>query len=806
MIIKRYNCKRFAGIKDKDIHFQDGLNVILGSNEAGKSTLVEGIHSVLFKSSKIGNRSTEDKEFRGKFMPIPTGDSIDGELTISHIDGDYTLSREWGSNAFSQLTLPDLHILKNEESIQSVLKEVLIFGEGTYSSIFFSKQVHIKEAIQKIVGNKEATSEISSLLRRAIMELDGISLDKLSNLVDREIDLLYKKWDIEKSYPENNKGISNPYKVGIGQIVESFYKKETIRLEMDKANEAEKQFNEICEELKTVELNLIELKNKKESMEKLEEDIIKRSLEEPKIKNLESEIDLLAKVNQKWPQSEMRLKQLQEELSKLEGEYKNLEREKELAKQVVEKNVLEANRTKVDELKIKLNQIKEQISEIMVVTKEDVSNLDSYYNDMNRTQAMIEAGIIIGQINYYNGESNIIITKDLDSPVEVNIGEKFKANGYIKLELDNIFEIELKSGDIDFKQLRDQYEAYKNNLESLLKRLNVASIEDAKWNKEKLEEFNRTVETINNQIDSLLEEESYNSLKDKIDAYGDLSHIRSMDEIEREIKDIATRNTDVISDIKVVENEIDAWTDEYVNLDGLFDKIIDLKMSLKEIRTGLDKLAPLPEEYESAQEFRDILSKTRTDYELAQQTMQSLKETYYERERNLPASTFEEYSKDYIAQEHIFEKKLEKGKKLLKIKDAFEATRLKMDEASFKPVIEAFTKYISLLTNGNYKSTEIDNEFNVRLEKDNQTIMPLNLLSTGTYDSVALALRLSILEYILGENKGFLILDDCLVDLDPYRKEMAIKLINEFANKHQVIFTTCSPDTAGLLGGYLIEM
>ena len=84
--------------------------------------------------------------------------------------------------------------------------------------------------------------------------------------------------------------------------------------------------------------------------------------------------------------------------------------------------------------------------------------------------------------------------------------------------------------------------------------------------------------------------------------------------------------------------------------------------------------------------------------------------------------------------------------------------------------------------------------------------MPIDLLSSGTYDSVALSLRLSILEHIFGEDKGFLILDDCLVDLDPERKETAIKLINEFASNHQVIFTTCSPDTAESLGGNIITM
>ncbi|MDD4089317.1 MAG: hypothetical protein PHP29_06470 [Tissierellia bacterium] len=38
------------------------------------------------------------------------------------------------------------------------------------------------------------------------------------------------------------------------------------------------------------------------------------------------------------------------------------------------------------------------------------------------------------------------------------------------------------------------------------------------------------------------------------------------------------------------------------------------------------------------------------------------------------------------------------------------------------------------------------------------------------------------------------------MDLDPNRKETAVKLISQFAKKHQIIFTTCNPDTANLLG------
>lgn len=806
MIIKKYICKRFAGIKNKDIDFQDGLNVILGSNEAGKSTLIEGIHSVLFKPSKLGFRSTEDKYFREKFMPIPSGDSIDGEVILCNLDGDYKLSKEWGTNPISKLTLPTEDIIKNEDSIEESLKDILMFGEGTYSSIFFSKQVHLKASIENIIGNKEATSEVSSILRRAIMELDGVSLDKLSKKIDGEIEILYKRWDIEKSFPENNRGISNPYKVGTGQILDSFYKKEAIRLEMDRANEAEKQYNEICIQLKNVETKLEELKNKKSIMEKLENDVIQRSILDPQIGQFDTEMATLSKINQEWPQNEMRLKQVEVELINIEDNYKKLEEEKELAKKVVEKNALAINLKKIDDLDASLDDVKNQIAAIKNITKADIDGLDSNYNNMLKTEAMLKAGVIIGQLNYYNGETDIIITKDLDKPSKINLGETFYADGYIKLEVENLFEIEFKSGDMDFKELRIKYEDYKNKYQSILENLEVVSIEEAKLNKERLDRLNRSLENYNEQVEGFLAGYTYEALKSKIDGYGDLSQVRSLDVIESEMKKIDIKKIEVISDKKLLESNIKKWTEDYINIDGLFDKIISIKMSQKNIKDQLDKLAPLPEEYESTDNFRKILTEIRSNYEASQESLSSLKETYFERERDLPNSTYEEISIEYDLEENIFKKKLEKGKRLLKIKETYEATRLKMDEASFTPVIQAFSNYINLLTNGNYSTSDIDNDFNVRLEKNNQTSMPLNLLSSGTYDSVALALRLAILEYILGDNKGFLILDDCLVDLDPYRKDMASKLINEFAKKHQVIFTTCSPDTASLLGGYLIEM
>jgi len=806
MIIKKYSCKRFAGIKDQDINFEDHLNVILGPNEAGKSTLVEGLYSVLFKSSKLGYKKVEDIEFRDRFMPIQAGDSIDGEVIISDHTGDYRVTREWGTAPFSRMILPDSQTIKNEESIADYLKDVLVFGEGTYSSIVFSKQLYIKSAIEKIIQNKEAKGEVSSLLRKVVMELDGVSLDDLNQRINDEISRLLKHWDLEKNYPENNKGISNPYKVGNGEIIESFYTKENQRLAMKESLQAEALIEKIYKDTQKTEATLKDLADRKASMEIIEGDVVKRAMLEPQIKQISSELKEYSLINQEWPQCDMRLDQLAKEIAAIDTTIAKLEAERILANQVSAKNNLEEKMTKINDLNKNITETKRQIAESIDITKEDIESLDKNYHGMLTSEAKMKAGVMIGKLNRLPDGTTFLITKDLEEPVEISAGESFQANGYIKLESKDLIEIELKSGDLDFSELRNQYMEFKANLEALLTSLKAASVEEAKLNKERLDTQKRIMEAYIVKVDEQLNGETLDSLVQKIAGYGDLSQVRSLAEIDAEIKKINRSNIDVLSEQKSLSGKVQIWCEKYGNVDGLLDKIIEIRMSLKECEAQLKPLAPLPSEYDSADSFRQELSEIRKSYESTNTLLNTLRNNYLDAERKLPELTYEELSQSSEEEEALFQKRINRARKLLMIKAAFDETRRQMDTSSFTPVIQSFSQNLALLTNGSYQVTDIDNDFALRLEKDKQVDIPVNLLSAGTYDSVALALRLALLDNILGESKGFLILDDCLVDLDPDRKEKAAELIKNFANRHQVIFTTCSPETAGMLGGNLIKM
>ena len=82
MKIKEVRCDQFAGLRDREIDLKSGLNLIIGENESGKSTLVELIYRMFFQSSPLDAR--RDKDFKENYFPKSIGkyqgDTIDGVI------------------------------------------------------------------------------------------------------------------------------------------------------------------------------------------------------------------------------------------------------------------------------------------------------------------------------------------------------------------------------------------------------------------------------------------------------------------------------------------------------------------------------------------------------------------------------------------------------------------------------------------------------------------------------------------------------------------------------------------------------
>lgn len=132
MKIKNISCTQFAGIRDCNLSFTEGINVICGANESGKSTTANLIARTLFQKAKIDRRS--DKAFCELYFPSVrrdsdfTGDFADGKITFETNQGIYTLSKEWGTDARCTLSTPN-GIVRDQKKIDEILKDALVLSK-----------------------------------------------------------------------------------------------------------------------------------------------------------------------------------------------------------------------------------------------------------------------------------------------------------------------------------------------------------------------------------------------------------------------------------------------------------------------------------------------------------------------------------------------------------------------------------------------------------------------------------------------------------------------------------------------------
>ena len=93
MIIERLRVNPFGFFKDRELRFQPHMNVVLGPNEAGKSTIFGAI-----KSSLLRTRLTK-RELAGhigRFLPAGGGDVARLELGFRTAEGLWVLRRAMG--------------------------------------------------------------------------------------------------------------------------------------------------------------------------------------------------------------------------------------------------------------------------------------------------------------------------------------------------------------------------------------------------------------------------------------------------------------------------------------------------------------------------------------------------------------------------------------------------------------------------------------------------------------------------------------------------------------------------------------
>ena len=183
MIITRLRVHPFGFFSDKEIRFEPGLNVVLGPNEAGKSTLFSAIRSSLLRARL---KKTEFDRLMARFLPAEGGDVARLEMEFVTPSGPWVLKRQWGADARSELLLPGGGIVVDDEAIKEKLQEALPARQGTFWKVLMTGQAELARTLESLrADGGGAVSDLTDMLRRTVLETGGIPVDAFRNPLER---------------------------------------------------------------------------------------------------------------------------------------------------------------------------------------------------------------------------------------------------------------------------------------------------------------------------------------------------------------------------------------------------------------------------------------------------------------------------------------------------------------------------------------------------------------------------------------------------------------------------------------------
>ena len=381
MIIKKINVKSFGKLKNKEIELKDGLNIIYGENESGKSTLQSFIKVMLYGvDNKKGKKTLSD---RVKYTPLGES-SFSGELLIEENGEEILIDRSFGKtkkyddgNILNNITGEKI----NKYSWQEPGKDILnISSEGFKNTLFISQMGCTVESskqddvLNKIINILECgADEVSYKKIKNNLEENKKSLTnsrktgKLDLLRIKESELLEERYKRVKIHEEN---IENElYLKGLKE------KRTDLNLKIEELELHKKNLKK--SELKSEYENINEYLNKKE---KLEEEL-KALLEE--LKDVQAICDLkkLNNLRDEFKNYEFLKESLKEKEDKIEKLKESIYEYNEKLKSYGILNEISNNlETKLIELRIEDDRLRENYKVIQKV-KEELYQLNEKKDD-----------------------------------------------------------------------------------------------------------------------------------------------------------------------------------------------------------------------------------------------------------------------------------------------------------------------------------------------------------------------------------------------------------------------------------------
>lgn len=865
MIIKKVKLENYRSHSNTEVEFSKGINLILGKNGRGKTSILEAISlTMLNTKDRTGNKNSGKNYI--KFGEKKALVDID---FIANDGREYNLKTNFTKTTKKQ-SLIDETGFEYDQNIEDKLEELCGIKKGfedTYENIVVAKQ-----------------NEFINIFKAKAKEREEIFNKIFNTQIYRDMYEGYLKTAID-NYKNTFELLKNDVK-NLEDNIEN--KDETLNI-LKLETENEENFKE---KLNKISIESKEIEEKIENYDKIDNEIKSLNLKLKNIKDNIKNLENILKENSSLKEKAKKSKDLVEENKKYYSEYLKLEdelKEKRSIRENLEKkeklnikykNDIEKLEINIENQNKNIEKIKENISknenekeklkkEILSLETDEkrlkkeadeILKLGKSLKELEEKSQSIAKEIIGKEANIENLKNNI---KEKNPLFESISREQFDKN------LSNIAEVEgklknIQNIDLNFEinLLKEVREEFSGKISPLLLNLEKLVLEDKKKLEEEKKELIRLEEEKKSDDDSLskkLLENNAKSIDELRDIWADKNaklknlnldekrnKIKNFDkEIEKEkvnlessenkiqenLKDIEEFNSKIIldldKDIEKIKIEIQNLEKNQISFKSSHDIYLENKSqadSLNSIQAKIEK---------SRQEIKKLEESEKILIEEIQNSEKSLSEISIDdckEKNNLLKDRKNELSKSLGAVEEKIinlNKSLKKiSEQEIKLKDAHK--KLKKLENKLKKAnlirneIGQMGRYISkyMLTNiSNYASVNF-NKITGRSEriewsndeKDKYAVylvgqdrkISFEQLSGGEQVSVAIAIRGTMTQYFT--NSKFMILDEPTNNLDTERKKLLAEYVGEILNNLDQSIIVTHDDTFREMAERIVEL
>lgn len=802
MILKKFGCEQFAGISDREFELDEHMNVIVGKNESGKTTMLDMIYHVL--NTSVDLKRNEKKEFFETYMPAEktngfTGDCVDGSVTFETEQGAFEIKKEWSreEEGFCRLKSSDGSLMKSKKNVEKKMREELEFGQAVYRNLIFSSQNDRDQILRGILraseddGVKEAKGELASRVNQTIMELDGVSIEKLEEEIQKKIKEYENSWDSEQKKPKAKspgKGAGGRREKNVGKILESYYAMEDRAKEKEQAEAAEENYEQARKDLEVAKDHVKTAREEQKEYQKYIRDIESRRHNEEFTENYKKELCEYEKDLQKWPglvERHARLLQLKEEYDHAEKVNSIKERyEKWMAQ------------------KEQLEQLQQKLKEAGNISSDDYKRAVRCEHELEKLKASLKGmSELKGQIQVKEGFEAQIFQGADSRPVVIENGE-FTLGEAFQIVIPDVMDARVYPCDIEIDRVLVEYNRQQEMQKGILSSYGIYEMKKLQERYERCEDIRQEIRVCEAALSDSVKKDELEELRKEYENIAD-EKIRDIEEIRQDISEFCDMGK-VLQTLGKMEAVLQTLSERYETQEKLAEKIEERSKRLQELEEERKYIQEVPEKYQKFTDTRLAEEEFQKKLDDAEEVQKEKETAFLECERALPERTYEDIEPEYERAKEEFEKNLETCSHWKHILSVFEATKAGMTQNPSLDIQERTKKYLEKMTEGKV-TVQTEEGLDIGVVSGN-SVMNYRLLSEGTKETVALAFRLAVLENLYGEKKGFAVFDDIMIDMDPERRKAAAEILRKFSEQYQVIYVTCDPGFGDLLGGNMIKI